>query len=101
MVLWDWAPTLGLSEDEPTTASQVSLVNVMTRSGSPIMYETLLIPKIKKFREKMKKILNTNQSTPKPNPTNIKEIVRVGNKSIKIVINKPVETLENKIEATK
>ena len=24
MVLWVWAPTLGLSEDEPTEASQVS-----------------------------------------------------------------------------
>ena len=72
MVLWDWEPTLGMSEDEPTEESQVSLVNVTKRSGAPIMDETLLMPKIKKFREKMKKILNTNQSTPKPNPTNIK-----------------------------
>ena len=59
MVLWDWAPTLGLSEDEPTKASQVSLVNVMTRSRALVMDESLLLPKVKKFRENMKKILNT------------------------------------------
>ena len=32
MVLWDWEPTLGLNEDEPTKEIQVSSVNVMTRS---------------------------------------------------------------------
>ena len=61
----------------------------------------MLLPKIKKFRENMKKILNTTQTTPKPNPTNIKETITVGNKSIKTTINKPVETLANKTNATK
>ena len=96
MVLWDWEPTLGLSEDEPTEEIQVSSINVSMRSRAPVMDEILLLPKIKKFREIMNKILNKTQATPKPNPTNIKETVLVGNKSIKTTINKHVETLANK-----
>ena len=92
MVLWDWAPTLGLSEDEPTKASQVSSVNVAMWSRAPVKDESTLLPKIDKFRENMKKILNTTQKTPKPNPTNIKETIPVCNKSIKTAINKLVET---------
>ena len=65
------------------------------------MDESMLLPKIKKFRENMKKILNTTQTTPNPNPTNIKETIPVGNKSIKMTINKPVETFANKTKATK
>ena len=73
----------------------------MTRSGTLVMDESLSLPKINKFRENMKKILNTTQTTPKPNPTTIKETILVGNKLIKKTTNKPVETLENKIETTK
>ena len=40
MVLWDWAPTLGLSEDEPTEEIQVSSVNVTTRSKGPVVDES-------------------------------------------------------------
>ena len=50
MVLWDWAPTLGLSEDEPAKESQVSSVNVTTRSKGPVMDKSLSLPKIKKFK---------------------------------------------------
>ena len=49
MVLWDWAPTLGLSEDEPTKEIQVSAVNVTTISKGPILDESLLLPKLKKM----------------------------------------------------
>ena len=101
MVLCDWAPTLGLSENEPTEASQVSLVNVTMRSRAPVMDESLLLPKIKKFRENMKKILNTTQTTPKPNPVNMKETIPVVDKSMKTTINKHVETLANRRETTK
>ena len=68
MVSWDWAPTLGLSEDESTEDIQVSLVNVTTRGKGMVVDESLLLPKIKKLKENMKKILNTTQTTPKPNP---------------------------------
>ena len=37
MVLWDWEPTLGFSEDEPTEEIRVSLVNVMTRIKGPVV----------------------------------------------------------------
>ena len=49
MVLWDWEPTLGLSEDEPTKEIQVSSVNVTTRSKGSIVDESLVLPKIKKM----------------------------------------------------
>ena len=61
MVLWDLAPTLGLSEDEQTEENQVSSVNVMTRSKGPVVDGSLLLDKIKKFKENMKKILSTTQ----------------------------------------
>ena len=65
------------------------------------MDESLLLPEIKKFKENMKKIFSTTQTTPKPNLVNIKEIIPVVNKIMKIAINKPMQTLENKTEATK
>ena len=60
MVLWDWAPTLGLSEDEPTKEIQVSSVNVTTRSKGSVVDESLLLPKIKNLKENAKKIISTN-----------------------------------------
>ena len=59
MVLWDFAPTLGLSEEEPTEEIQLSLVNVTTRSKGPVMDEILTLPKIKKIQETMKKMSST------------------------------------------
>ena len=59
MVLWDWAPNLGLSEDEPTKKIQVSSINVTTRSKVPVVDESLLLPKIKNMKENMKKIIST------------------------------------------
>ena len=50
MVSWDWAPTLGLSEDESTEEIQVSSDNIMTRSKGPVVDESLSLPKIKKFK---------------------------------------------------
>ena len=40
MVLWDWEPTLDLSEDEPTKEIQVSSVNVVTIIKGPIVDES-------------------------------------------------------------
>ena len=50
MVLWDYAPTLGLDEEEPIEEIQLSVVNVTTRSKGPIMDEILLLPKIRKMK---------------------------------------------------
>ena len=49
MVLWGFAPTLGLNEEEPTEEIQLSSVNVTTRSKGPVMDERLILPKIKKI----------------------------------------------------
>ena len=65
MVLWDFAPTLGLDEEEPTEEIQLSAVNVTIRSKGPIMNESLLLPKIQKIQESMKKISSNAQTPPK------------------------------------
>ena len=101
MVLWDWAPTLGLSEDEPTEEIQVSSVNVMTRSKGPVVDESFSLPKIKKFKENMKKVLSNTQTTPKPNLVNMKETIPIVENSMKTVINKPVENLAQRTDTTK
>ena len=59
MVLWDWAPTLGLSEEEKTEEIQVSLVNVTTRIKGPMVDQSLVLPKTKKIKGTMKKIIST------------------------------------------
>ena len=98
MVLWDWEPTLGLSEDEPTKEVQVSSINITTRSKGPVVDESLLLPKIKKFKENMKKIISTTQTTPNPNVENIKETIPVVNISMNIMINKSKGTRKGLVE---
>ena len=68
----------------------------MARSKGPVVDKSLLLPKIKKFKETMNKFLSNNQTTPKPNPINMKETIPVVYKSMKTTLNKPVETLENR-----
>ena len=63
MVLWDCAPMLRLEEEDPTKEIQLSAINVTTRSKGPIMDESLLLPKVRKIQESMKKI-NSNIQTP-------------------------------------
>ena len=93
MVLWDWAPTLRLSEDEAAEEIQVSSVNVTTRSKGSVVDESLILPKINKMKENMNKIISTTQTTPKPNPVNIKETIPV--------VNKPIKAMKNKTKSTK
>ena len=50
MVLWDWAPTLGMDEEEPTKEVQISSINVTTRSKGPIVDESKVLPKTQKIK---------------------------------------------------
>ena len=93
MVLWDWEPTLGSSKEEKTEEMQVSSINVTTRSKGLVMDQILVLPKTKKIKETMKKIISTTQMQHKFNPENIKET--------NPIINKCVKTLANKKESTK
>ena len=93
MVLWDCAPTLGLNEEDPTEEIQISLVNVTTKNKEPIIDERLVLPKIKKMQENMKKINNTTQTIAKSDLVNIKDK--------NPVINKPVRTVKIKQKATR
>ena len=62
MVLWDWAPTLGLDEDEQSEEVQISLVNVTTRSKGLVGDQNLVLPKERKIKETFKKIISTTQT---------------------------------------
>ena len=59
-------------QDEHIKEIQMSSINVTMRSKGLVVDESLLRPKIKKFRENIKKILTATLTTPKHNPTNIK-----------------------------
>ena len=50
MVLWDWAPTLGLDEYEQSEEVQTSPVNVTTRSKGPVGDQSSVLPKLKKIK---------------------------------------------------
>ena len=45
MVLWNWAPTLGLNEEEHAGEIQVSSVNTTIRSKGPVVDQSSLFPK--------------------------------------------------------
>ena len=66
MVMWDCMSTLGLDEEEPTEEVQLSEVNVTTGSKGPIVDEILLLPNIRKIRERMKKISSNTETPPIP-----------------------------------
>ena len=76
----------------------MSSVNVTTRSKGPAMDESLVLSKIKKMKQNMKKILSTTQTIPKPNPINIKETIPVVNKPMKTMINKSKGTRKGLVE---
>ena len=59
----------------------------MTRSKGPVVDEIFSLPKIKKFKENMKRFLSNTQTTPKPNPVNMKETIPVVDKLMKTTIN--------------
>ena len=60
MVLWDYAPMLGLEEEESNEEIQLSNVNVMTRSKGLIIEDNTLLPKIKTIQENLKKVRNNS-----------------------------------------
>ena len=49
----------------------------------------------------MNKVLSNTQTTPNPNPVNMKETIPVVDKSMKTKINKHMETLANRRETNK
>ena len=93
MVLWDCAPTLGLDEEDPTEEIQLSSVNVTTRRKGPVMDEILILPKISKIQESVRKH-NSNTRTP---PKSVL-VIRKYNFT---TISKPVKVLESKAENNK
>ena len=85
MVLWDCAPTLGLDQEESTEEIQLSAVKVTTKSKGPVMDESILLPKIKRIQESIRKNNSNTQIPPKADLTNQKDKVTTIIKSVKVV----------------
>ena len=93
MVLWDCSPTLGLYEEKIAKEIQLSVVKVTTRSKGPLMDESLLLPKIRKIQESMKKVSSNTQTPPKSDLVTTKGKV--------IAVSKPVKVVESKTKSNK
>ena len=93
MVLWDSAPIPRLDEEEPTKEIQLSSVNVTTIIKGLVIDEILILPKIKKIQETMKKISSTTQKKSKSDLVNKKDKVPE--------VSKPIKIVENTIERNK
>ena len=88
MVLWDWAPTLGLNEEERAEEIQVSSVNITTRRKGLVVDQSLVFPNMRRENETVKKIIVTTQTQHKENLVNIKETRPMITKHVKNVANK-------------
>ena len=88
MVSWDCAPTLGLDEEDSDEEIQLSSVNVSTRIKGPVMDDRLILPKIRRIHESMKRISSNTQKTSKFDLVNKKYKVLVVNTRVNIVENK-------------
>ena len=84
---------LGLDEE-----IQLSIVNVTTRSKGPIMDEILLLPKIRKIQESMRKHNSNTQTPPKPDLVITKEKVTAVSKLAKDVESKEESNKKSPIE---
>ena len=59
MVLWDWAPTLGLNEEESAEEIQISSVNITTRRKGPIVDQSFVFSKVKIEKGTVKRNIGT------------------------------------------
>ena len=98
MVLWDYAPTLGLYEEETTKDIQLWTVNVATKSKGPVMYESLLLPNIKNIHESMRKNISNTQIPPKFDSIITKDKVTTTNKTLKVVESKAERNKKSLVE---
>ena len=78
----------GLTEEE-----QISETNVTTRSQSSLKEDNMILPKIKKLQENMKRIKNNTQTV------NIPKFVITSQNPKKI--NVPIKSTENRVENVK
>ena len=89
---------LGLEEEEPTEEIQLSAVNVATRSKGPIMDEILLLPKLRKIHESMKKISSNTQTPPIPNLVITRKKAPMVSKTVKVVESKMESSKKGSVE---
>ena len=87
LVLWDYGSMFNIEDEYLLEKEETSEKNVTTRSQNPLNEDNLILPKIKKLQENMKKMKN-NTST-----VNILEFV-ISNQNPKKV-NIPIKPTEN------
>ena len=84
---------LGLDEEGPTEEIPLLVVNVTTRRNGPIMDESILLPKIRRIQENIKKVSSNTQTQLIPN--------LVITRKESLVVSKPVKVTESKMETNK
>ena len=77
-----------MNEEYQVEETQLSLINVATRSKGMILDQILVFPKEKRIKETMTKIISTTQTKHMVNPENIKETSPMINKHVKDEENK-------------
>ena len=62
LVLWDCVSMFNLKDEDLTEEEEILEMNVTTRSQSSLKEDNMILPKIKKLQENMKKIKNNTQT---------------------------------------
>ena len=62
LVLWDCVSMFNIEDGDLTEEEEIPERNVTTRSQSSLKEDNLILPKIKKLQENMKKIKNNTQN---------------------------------------
>ena len=93
LVLWDCVCMFNLEDEDLIEVEEILETNVTTRSQSSLKEDNMILPKIKKLQENMKKIKNNSQTV------SIPEFV-ITSQNPK-TINIPLNFTENKVENVK
>ena len=93
LVLWDCVSMFNIEDEDLTEGEEITDTNVTTRSHSSLEEDNMILPKIKKLQENMKKIKNNTHTV------NIPEFF-ISSQSPKKV-NMHVKSTKNKVENVK
>ena len=93
LVLWDCVSMFNIEDEDLTEEEEIPETNVTTRSQSSLKEDNMILPKIKKLQENMRKIKNNTQTVIKPE-------FFIPSQSPKKV-NMPIKSTENKFENVK
>ena len=98
MVLWDCVSMFRIEDAGLTQKEKISETNVTTRSQGPLKEDNMIIPKIKKLQENMKKIKNNTQTINIPDFVTTSQNPKTVSMSVKFVEKKVENIKKNSTE---